>query len=230
MMNIIEHAFDNADVCAAALAEEVGFCLCEGLTANGRATLAVSGGKTPEKFFHVLSDQDIDWARITVTLVDDRCYAPDHPRSNARLVMQTLLQRRAAEAAFVPLYDAITDSIATENLKPFLDSGIDVAVLGMGLDGHTASFFSGAANYDEITDPASKHLLSFTEQTDNNAEKRVTLTLRALLEVKNSFLLLEGQDKIDCFNGIVNSAKPEQFAMGRLLAAMREPLMVYQSP
>lgn len=229
-MNIIEHAFENADICAAALAEEVGFCLCEAVMANGQATLAVSGGKTPERFFRVLSDQDIDWSRITITLVDDRCYAPDHPRSNARLVMQTLLQHRAAEAVFVPLYDANSQSIAMDQLQPLLSSGIDVAVLGMGLDGHTASFFTGAANYDAITDPQGSELVSFTEQTDNNNEKRVTLTMRALLAVKNSFLLLEGQDKIDCLNGIVNSLKPEQYAMGKLLAAMREPLMVYQSP
>ena len=107
--------------------------LSTAITDRGRAQLAVSGGTTPKLFFRELAHQRIDWPRVTMTLVDERCVPVTDERSNARLVREHLLRLKAAAAKFVPLY---RDHGNAEALGPF-----DAVVLGMGTDGHTASFF-----------------------------------------------------------------------------------------
>ena len=85
------------------------------IAARGAALLMVSGGKTPERFFAALSDEELDWTRVAVTLADER-RVPDHsPRSNARLVREKLLRNRATAAAFTPLADAAS---RTRNSRP----------------------------------------------------------------------------------------------------------------
>ena len=77
----------------------------DGVESRGQAVLAVSGGSTPARFFSVLGRRkDIDWSRVTVTLVDERWVDETSNRSNALLVNEKLLQGPAASAHFVPLY------------------------------------------------------------------------------------------------------------------------------
>ena len=81
---------------AAALAGKVSGLLAQAVSRRGVALLAVSGGTTPAQFFAALSEADIAWDKVTVTLVDERFVPPSSPRSNAVLVSAKLLQGRAA--------------------------------------------------------------------------------------------------------------------------------------
>ncbi len=74
------------------------------IASHGRASLAVSGGRTPARFLEVLSGAPLDWAKVTVTLVDERWVPESSERSNAALVRQHLLRGPAAVARFIPLY------------------------------------------------------------------------------------------------------------------------------
>ncbi len=192
------HNYDNDDSVAAALAEAVAGDLERTLSARGSALLALSGGTTPKRFMQDLSRHALDWASVTVTLVDERWVPPTHPRSNARLVNENLLHGKAAEARFVPLY---VDAPTPENALPRVAARIDalplppdVAVLGMGTNGHTASFFPGGDHLAEALDPDGKASV-LPMRAPDAGEPRITLTLPVLVAAPSLYLHIEGAKK-----------------------------------
>ena len=180
-----ERVFADREQLAAHLASDVASALRNCLAAKGQATLAVSGGTTPKLFFEKLSRMELPWRDITVTLVDERQVPETSERSNARLVRAALIQNKAADARFVPLYD----NPGADQLAP-----LDAAVLGMGNDGHTASFFPGGDNLIEALDPATpKRIVTMT--APGAAEPRLTFTLPVLTGAGLLVLHIEGPEK-----------------------------------
>ena len=185
-------AFPTPEALAEALAASVADTLRGELTRRGAATLAVSGGSTPVRFLEALARQRMDWAHVTITLVDERWVDETSPRSNAALVRAHLLRDQAAAARFVPLY---TGAPAPENaatLAPPLP--LTVAVLGMGADGHTASFFPGGDHLDAALDPAGTTTL-LPMRAPGASEPRMTLTLPVLAGARRLILHIEGAAK-----------------------------------
>lgn len=180
-----ERIFEAREALAETLARDVADELARAIEAKGRATLAVSGGTTPKLFFEKLSVIDIPWGRVSVTLVDERQVPESSERSNARLVREHLLQNKAAAARFVPL----VDNPDAENIPAF-----DVAVLGMGNDGHTASFFPGGDTLAEAIDAETrKRLIAIT--APGAGEPRLTFTLPVLAQAGRLALHIEGAEK-----------------------------------
>lgn len=189
------HAFPDAEALAAALAGDVAARLRAALGARGEAVLALSGGNTPKRFLQQLSRQPLDWDRVVVTLVDERWVPDDHDRSNARLVNQVLLQGPAAAARLVPLYRPLPmPEQALAEVERDLPATIDVAVLGMGADGHTASFFPKGDQLAQALDPAGRPRV-LPMHAPAAGEPRITLTLSALLAAGHLLLHIEGEDK-----------------------------------
>jgi 6-phosphogluconolactonase len=183
-MIVRRHDFASREALAAQLARDVALFLKMTIQNKSHATLAVSGGTTPRLFFETLSHQDVDWAHVTLTLVDERQVDETSPRSNARLVREHLLKNHAAAARFVPLF---------QNLKA-AELHLDAVVLGMGNDGHTASFFPGGDTLNEAIDPAtSKRLMAIS--APGAGEPRLTFTLPVLLDASFLALHIEGDDK-----------------------------------
>ncbi len=194
------HAFDDGAALATAMADRVAATLSEGIEARGRASIAVSGGTTPGRFFDALSTREIDWDKVDVTLVDERFVPRDNPRSNHALVADRLLQNRATAAHFLPLYHAAENADAAAALacdtagalaRPF-----DVVVLGMGGDGHTASFFPGGSNLVEALDLETVRPV-LTMEAENAGEPRLTFSFRALQDARLLIVHIEGQSKRD---------------------------------
>ena len=90
--------FADGEALAQGLADWTAERLREGVAARGVGLLIVSGGKSPARFFDLLSNVDLDWTRVAITLADERRVADDSPRSNARLVRERLLRNRAQAA------------------------------------------------------------------------------------------------------------------------------------
>ncbi len=198
MSNIVRYNYENKIALADALAKRVSDNLEAAIARKGSAILAVSGGSTPKLFFNALSTQKIDWKYVTVTLVDERWVDENDERSNARLVKQNLLIKNAIAAKFMGLFvpemkiEYALDHLQNTMCKLLLP--IDVAILGMGNDGHTASFFPGGNNLDFAVDPNCPQLFS-SMQAKGAGEPRVTMTMPLLLEANKLILHIEGEEK-----------------------------------
>ncbi|MEO3386459.1 6-phosphogluconolactonase [Mesorhizobium sp. CAU 1741] len=192
------HDFALPDALAAALADKVAGLLTEAINQRGAGFLAVSGGSTPARFFEALSGKQLDWAKIVVTLVDERFVPESSERSNAALVKAKLLVGQAASARFAPLYnDAKTVEAAAAKAGESLRDcpwPLDVAILGMGTDGHTASFFPDADNLADLLDPASDRVV-LPVRAKSAGEPRLTLSLARLVEARFLALHIEGEQK-----------------------------------
>ena len=188
------HAFDTQEAQSEALARAVGDALRAALAGPARPTLAVSGGTSPRPFLHTLSHAALDWAGVDVTLVDDRWVPDDDAASNAQLVRDTLLQRAAAPARFLPLVDTrstLDAHVAALNANP--DYRVPtVAVLGMGEDGHTASIFADAPEWDHAITTSERFVAVHPGAAPH---ARVSYSLDALKRVDRLFLLIAGPAK-----------------------------------
>ena len=190
------HTFPTPAAQAAALAEAVANCLRDCLHTQGHAVLAVSGGRSPVAFFEALAQQKLNWPNVTITLVDERLVPPQHADSNAALVRRHLLQHAAA-ARFLPLVSEQTDvsdpaAALAEAEAAF--SSPDIAVLGMGADGHTASLFPQAPQLAAAVSPECRSKLVHTSPI-TAAHERIGMSLNALAAVPQLFLSIQGADK-----------------------------------
>ncbi|MCW3480774.1 6-phosphogluconolactonase [Neisseriaceae bacterium JH1-16] len=223
-MSVIWHTFDTPAAQAEAQAAAIAGRLAAAIERDGSAALAVSGGKSPIALFEALAETDIDWARVTVTLVDERIVPADHPDSNARLVREHLLVGRAAAAHFLPLVTDPADPDADiARLKHELPS-LTVAVLGMGEDGHTASLFPRAEGLAEGLNPdGHQRVLAITPPAAPH--RRLTLTLAMLAGAEALQLAIAGAAK----RTIAEQARLDasRYPVGAFLAL---PLTVYWSP
>lgn len=191
--------YSNSQLLIEDLANHIVKELKKAIEKKGHASIAVSGGKTPIPLFKLLSQQDLDWHKVFITLVDDRWVADTDDASNEKLVLTYLLQNKAKLANFVGLKNScdnpfdgaeITDKILNKIPMPF-----DVLILGMGEDGHTASLFPGAANLMAGLDMKSgRKVIGMTPLTA--PLDRITLTLPTILDSENIYLHLVGESKM----------------------------------
>jgi 6-phosphogluconolactonase len=227
------HSFDDGSALAAALAQRVADCLTAAIAARGTASLAVSGGSTPKAFFKALSVHDIDWPHVTITLVDERFVPADNPRSNHLLVAANLLQNKAAAASFVPLYqDALTaeDSarLATARLAS-ISSPFDVAILGMGTDGHTASFFPGGNHLAEALD-AQRPRGVLTMEAEGAGEARLTFSFSSLQDARFLVLHIETDAKRDVLVKAESDGSDFEMPIRAILRHASSPVHIYWAP
>lgn len=205
---------NDAAQSAMQLAAAVAHDLREVLTQKERATLAVSGGKSPIAFFQALNQMDLDWARIQITLVDERIVPTTHADSNTQLVRQYLLQNQAKNAIWLPLIADEADESCLKDIHQVVQFALqyfrqpDVLVLGMGTDGHTASIFPQAPQFvDAISTNYSQPLLHITPTTAPH--ERISMTLNAIEATPHVYLAIAGAQKLSIFEQAKQKVMPE---------------------
>lgn len=191
---------DNAQHSAQYLVQAVADNLRQLLAKQERVTLAVSGGRSPILFFQTLSQINLDWQRVNITLVDERIVPTDHDDSNTHLVHQYLLQNQAKAATWLPMIQEGVDEGSLKNHQQVLDFALqhfvqpDIVVLGMGNDGHTASLFPQAPQLAEAINPNCSSLLWITEPV-TAPHDRLTMTLNAIEQTTFLYLAIAGAEK-----------------------------------
>jgi 6-phosphogluconolactonase len=205
---------------AETLGEDLAHILRRRVATTGAAIIAVSGGNTPKLMFDHLSRQDLAWDKVTITLVDERQVPITSDRSNARLVSEHLLKNNAARARFVPLFENVA---AASKLPPF-----DAVVLGMGDDGHTASFFPDGDNLAKALDPETKDPI-VSMQAPDAGEPRLTFTLKTLLASPFIALHIEGDDKMKVLEKALTPGPVAQMPIRAVLDATH-PVTLYWAP
>lgn len=223
-------SFPNREALAQALARDVAAAVSARLAVQVEAMVAVSGGTTPALFFAALSQADLDWSRVIITLVDERWVPEESGRSNAALVRRHLLINNAAAAQFVPLYNGASspqsgrDALAAQFAQ--LPLSLAAAVLGMGEDGHTASFFPGGDRLAMALAPAQGQSFEVIN-APNAVEPRITLTLPALLTADLLALHIEGERKHEVLGQALSEGPVEAMPVR---AVLRHNPKIYWSP
>jgi 6-phosphogluconolactonase len=137
---------DSKDLPARA-AERIASELAKAVAARGRASLALAGGTTPKATYEALAGLPLDWSTIDIFFGDERCVPAEHADSNYRMAKAALFDRIAIpEERVHRMQGELADrEAAARAYEAQLPDRIDVMVLGIGEDAHTASLFPGAA-------------------------------------------------------------------------------------
>lgn len=180
-----------------ALADKIADILSGAIKHKGKASIAVSGGSTPKGLFKILSEKDIAWDQVTITLADERWVDITSDASNTRLVHENLLVNKASKAHFFHIKqgeelnaEVLSDLIFAADAKclPF-----DVLILGMGEDGHTASLFPCSEQIDACFAKSTASLLKVVPTTAPH--ERISFSFNSLIKSENIFLHICGDNK-----------------------------------
>lgn len=194
----------DPEAASRAAAEAVATRARAAVQRKGTFTLALAGGSTPRRLYDLLATvhrEQVPWARLRILWGDERCVPPDDPRSNYAMARETLLDR-------VPVHpDAVhrirgelgpEDGAADYHAVVAGIPDLDLVLLGVGADGHTASLFPGQLDPDDR-----RWARGVRAPPGVEPPERVTLTLRALNAFHEAIFVVTGTEK----RGVVEAAR-----------------------
>jgi 6-phosphogluconolactonase len=223
--------FGSTSMLDTELTARVSKLLGEALIQDGHASIVVSGGRTPKGFFQRLSQENLDWSNITVSLADERWVEPNHCDSNEKLVKENLLINNASGAKFLPLKNnAATAMGGIKELESQLANveAFTVVILGMGDDGHTASLFPGSETLGLGLDLSSgKQCIAVTPL--DAPHERMSMTLPRLLRSKQIIIHLCGEGKKRVLDQVNSGYDSFELPIRAVLQQSHTPVSLYWS-
>lgn len=227
MIEVARQLYPDRDTLARGLAELVADQIraahaskSHAAVRRSRATLAVPGGATPGPFLEALSEADLPWGEVDVMLTDERLVPEHSERANSLLLHRTLLRNAAQAANFIHFHSSLTGlqpvlSRISEHVASILP--IDVLVLGMGEDMHTASLFPHAPGLAEALAPGAPALVRV--EPPDQPEARVTLSAEALRGADVIHILITGADKLAALETALAGGPVEEAPVRAVLTA-----------
>ena len=216
--------FDSKKAAAVALAEHIADRLESAVTQRGEASLIVSGGTSPLATFRALRRHKLPWHKITVVPSDERLVPPDHEDSNEGMILRELVQEEAAAARLLSL--AGTGTLEASPLAD-LTRPLDIVVLGMGDDGHTASLFPDSP---DIADALRSTEDCILQQPAHLEVKRLSLTPALLLDAREIVLLFFGSKKRAVYERAQAGGRIAEMPVRFVLQQHKVPVFAYWAP
>ena len=227
-MNVIEHAYEDAEALAESVAEHLRETTLRALSHRGHAQLCLAGGRTPLPAYRRFAARDgIDWEDVVVLPGDDRCVPWTHPASNLAGLCDAFADAYALRIESLTSMDGDpmpSLSQAREMLR-LHQAPFDAVVLGMGEDAHTASLFPGAPELAAALDPASTHEAFLIHPEPMPAEApfaRISLGLARLLRTRSVHLLVTGARKREVLRAALASNDPLRHPVAAMLRAAQD--------
>jgi 6-phosphogluconolactonase len=175
----------------------------ESIADRGRFSVALSGGSTPEAMYKLLTAEPfksrVDWARVEAFFGDERCVPPDHAESNYRMAKESFLSKVPIPGDNVyrmrgeePDHNLAAKEYGEMLQEKFGDLGLDLCMLGMGDDGHTASLFP---HTEALNEKKHRVVAHFVEKSTTGQSWRITLTAPFINQCRDVLVLVTGGKK-----------------------------------
>ena len=223
--------FDSKEAASVALAEHIAGRLESAVAQRGEATMIASGGASPLATFRALRRQRLPWHKVTVVPSDERLVPPDHGDSNEGMLRRELMQEEAAAATLISLAGAKNpDDLQLASLNAqlaMLTTPLDIVLLGMGDDGHTASLFPDSP---DLADALNSPDYCVLQRPSHLEAARLSLTPALLLDAREIVLLFFGAGKRTVYQRAVAGGDVEEMPVRFVLQQQSAPLKVFWAP
>lgn len=219
--------FDDPGDLVRAAAERIRAAARDAIAARGRFRIALAGGTTPRALYPELA-QGIDWTRAQVFFGDERAVPADDPRSNYHMAWETLLAPAAVPAENVFRWrteDPDLDAAAREYERALAAAGsppwLDLDLLGLGPDGHTASLFPGTTAVEE------RARACVAVDVPQLRARRLTLTVPVLSGATEVAFLIAGREKAEALRDVLGETDCGRQHPAQLIMRRPGPVVIF---
>ncbi|UUL83408.1 6-phosphogluconolactonase [Sphingomonas qomolangmaensis] len=225
--------YDDAAEMAEAVAGDVQFIIESALDARGGAVIALPGGKTPLPIYEKLATAKLDWKKVMIVPTDDRLVPMGDPLSNITAIGKVFVPKGAR--VFPITSEAATDyraaGRAADARLQDVHWPLDLCLLGVGGDGHTASIFPGPDLDEALSGPKERRALGVMPDPlpPEAPVARVTLSRSAIVTARALLIAISGQAKRDVLEAAIAEGAGSPYPIGRVLADTELPVDIHWS-
>lgn len=226
--------YDDAGELADAIAGDIQFVIESALDARGSAVIALAGGKTPFPAYEKLAQAKLDWKRVTIVPGDERIVPLGDPLSNVTQLGKLFIPKGARVIPIVPKQteDYKSAGRSADALMQDLHWPLDLCLLGMGGDGHTASIFPGPDFDEALNGPKERRMLGVMPDPlpPEAPVARVTLSRQGIVTARALMIALTGKDKRTVLEQAIEQGPSSPYPIGRVLADAELPVDIHWAP
>ncbi|MEH3123797.1 MAG: 6-phosphogluconolactonase [Sphingomonas phyllosphaerae] len=223
--------YDDAAELADAVAGDIQFVIESAIDARGSAVIALAGGKTPLPAYEKLAKAKLDWKRVTIIPGDERIVPLGDALSNVTALGKIFIPKGARVMPIVPKAtdDYKAAGRSADALMQDLHWPLDLCLLGLGGDGHTASIFPGP-DYDEaLNGPKERRAIGVMPDPlpPEAPVARVTLTRQGIVTARALMIAVTGDAKRKVIEDAIKEGAGSPYPIGRVLADAELPVDIH---
>lgn len=226
--------YEDAEEMAEAVAGDIGFIIESAIDARGGCVVALSGGKTPVPIYAKLAQAKLDWKRVTIVPTDERIVPLGDPLSNVTMIAKTFLPKGARVMPIVPTATADYKAAgrSADALMQDLHWPLDLCLLGVGADGHTASIFPGPDFDEALSGPHERRALGVMPDPlpPEAPVARVSLSRAAIVSARALLIAVTGDAKKKVIEAAIKQGPSSAYPIGRVLADAELPVDIHWAP
>lgn len=226
--------YDDAAELADAVAGDIQFVIESAIDARGSAVIALAGGKTPLPAYEKLAKAKLDWKRVTIIPSDERIVPLGDPLSNVTALGKTFIPKGAR---VIPVVPKATDDYkaagrSADALMQDLHWPLDLCMLGVGGDGHTASIFPGPDFDEALNGPRERRALGVMPDPlpPEAPVARVTLSRAGIITARALLIAVTGDAKRKVIEDAISEGAGSRYPIGRVLADVELPVDIHWAP